>query len=58
MTKIENWYRVIKERDRCSCAMLLFNYMPRMMVVQLMKTVVFHANDFFGSMECNRLFHP
>ena len=43
---IERYHRVIKERARCYYAMLPFDTLPRMMVVQLMNTVVFYLNAF------------
>jgi len=43
---IERYHRVIKERVRCYYAMLPFDTLPRMMVVQLMNTVVFYLNAF------------
>ena len=46
---IERHHRVLKERARCYCAMLLkvnINTLPRMMVIHLMTTVNFYVNAF------------
>ena len=41
---IERWHRVVKGRAKYYYAILPFNYLPRMMVVQLILTVVFYVN--------------
>ena len=38
---IERFHRVIQERCRCYYAMVPFDYLPRQMVVHLMKIVIF-----------------
>ena len=43
---IERYHRVIEERSRCYYVMLPFKSLPRQMVVELMKTVVFYVNAF------------
>ena len=43
---IESIYRVIEEHYRCYFTMIPFDYMPRQMVVQLIKLVVFYVNAF------------
>jgi len=43
---IERYHRIMKEQARCYYAMLPFDTLPRMMVVQLMNTVVFYLNAF------------
>ena len=43
---IEHYHRVIEERELCYYEMLPFNSLPRMMMVHLMITVLFHINAF------------
>ena len=43
---IERFHRLIEEQCRCYYAMLLFEYLPRQMVVGLMTTVMFYVNAF------------
>ena len=44
--KIERCHRMIKNRSRCCCAMVPFDFLPRMMLMNLLKTVVFCINVF------------
>ena len=45
--EIERYHRTIKERMRCYYAMLPFlPYLPRMMVIHMLMTVVFYMNAF------------
>ena len=44
--EIERLIRVIKERARAHYAMLPFEYVPKIMIVQLIYTVVFYLNVF------------
>ena len=56
--KIERWHRVIKERCRFYCAMLPFDYLPRVMVTHLLKTVVFCINTFAWKKRVSQITPP
>jgi hypothetical protein len=43
---IEHYHHVIEEQSRCYYAILPYQSLPRQMVVELMKTVVFYVNTF------------
>ena len=43
---IETHHGVIKDLGRYYCAMLPFDSLPRMIVMNMFKTVVFYVNDF------------
>ena len=43
---IEQYYRVIEEQHRCYYSMLPCNYLPRQIVIGMMKTLVFYINAF------------
>ena len=59
--EIERYIRVIKERARCYFAMLLrieINTIPRGMVMQLMRTVVFYINCFVWRKGVSQVLSP
>ena len=46
VTEIERFNRVIKERTRCYYAMLPFRKLPRIIIINLLVTVMFYINAF------------
>ena len=57
-SKDEHGYRVITEREHCHCAILSFDYLPRMMVVHLMKKIVFYVNAFVWKRGVSQIMPP
>ena len=56
--EIERMIRVIKERARCYYAMLPYKRIPRMMIIQLMTTVIFYVNAFVWRQGVSQFLSP
>jgi len=55
---IERWHRTIKERCQYYYTMILFKYLPRIIVVHLMITVMFYINAFVWKYGVSQVLPP